>query len=308
MLILIGSRAAQVWHPSHWAKPKDTDYICTYETFTRWLEFYKARAEAFYPIDEGKKFIVHLKGNDIFEFELAWPGSTAESFMELIQADEHTQTNTIIPIDALVPSMDWLFTLKASHKYLKDSPHFDKTMWDYHLMKHELFCKIADKDWFKKRVKATYKKKRPRLEGMSKDGFFRKDDGVDYIFEHDLIHVAVAQGDQPAYRYYMKDDQDVETDKVKWDAVDEEVRLNGVLEESYVLALERSQIPYRGDITPRESFMIALSKVCSSITSGYFRRFAYENYYKVLEMYSDDYVQWFDKGVEEGVIKKIETA
>ncbi len=308
MLILIGSRAAHVWHPDHWKEPNDTDYICTYETFTKWLEEHKELAEAYFPIDEGKKFVVHFKDGNIFEFELAWPGSTAESFLQLIS--DSTDTLTAPPSTtpdkwwAIVPSMDWLFTLKASHKYLKDSPHFDKTMRDYHLMKHDLFCKIADQDWFKKRVKATYKKKRPRLAGMDKGDFFSKNDGVDYVFDHDTIHVAVAQGDQPAYRYYMKSDQDVETDRTKWDAVDEEVRLNGVLEESYVLALERSQIPYRGDITPRASFLIALSKVCTSITSGYFRRYAYENYYKVLEMYSDDYVQWFDEAVENGTVKK----
>lgn len=31
---------------------------------------------------------------------------------------------------------------------------------------------------------------------------------------------------------------------------------------------------------------------------------AYENYYKVLDLYTDDYIKWFDKAVKNGIVKK----
>ena len=44
---------------------------------------------------------------------------------------------------------------------------------------------------------------------------------------------------------------------------------------------------------------MALMKVCTSITSGWFREYAWENYDKVLDLYNelgeDDYVQRFQR-------------
>jgi len=46
-------------------------------------------------------------------------------------------------------------------------------------------------------------------------------------------------------------------------------------------------------------FEMALMKVCTSITSGWFREYAWENYQKVLDLYDslgeDDYVKRFEQ-------------
>ena len=103
----------------------------------------------------------------------------------------------------------------------------------------------------------------------------------------------------PAYTKYMKDGAQVMTSKDKFFAANEFVRLLGVYEESCVLALERSQIPHDFKPSPRYSFELALMKVCTSITSGWFREYAWENYDKVLDLYNelgeDDYVQRFKR-------------
>jgi hypothetical protein len=39
-------------------------------------------------------------------------------------------------------------------------------------------------------------------------------------------------------------------------------------------------------------------KVCTSITSGWFREFAWENYDNVLDLYNDKYVEIFFNKVE----------
>lgn len=296
-MILIGSRAANYWHPDHWPDPMDTDYICTYEEFTDWLVKHKDLAKTYYPINDGSKYIAILDRNnkdDIYEFELAWPDSTGEWLINLL--NDHAGTITI-------PSMDWLFTIKYSHRYKKDCPHFEKTIYDYHLMK-QLGCKIANHGWLLAREKNTYKNKLPKLN-QSKLDFF-SNDGIEYVFNHDSIHVCVAKyafNDTPAYLHYQTDNAEVMFSKSKWLSCSDRIKLRGAIEEAYVLALERSAIPYRGEISPFDSFKIALSKIATSITSGIFREFVYENYFSLLEIYSDQYVNWFDLGRQNGIIK-----
>ena len=45
-----------------------------------------------------------------------------------------------------------------------------------------------------------------------------------------------------------------------------------------VLTIERSLVPYPGKKTPEQAYLMALEKVCTSITSGWFREFVWENY------------------------------
>jgi len=70
-----------------------------------------------------------------------------------------------------------------------------------------------------------------------------------------------------------------------------------------VLALERSQVPFRGKVDPAVSFKIALQRLCSSISSGWWREWAWEHYDEALKYYNPNYLDIFDKGVEKGIIK-----
>lgn len=91
------------------------------------------------------------------------------------------------------------------------------------------------------------------------------------------------------------------TDKAKFFSLPREIQLLGVLEESYVLALERSIIPHNSD--RRRAFAMAISKVCTSITSGWFREFAWENYDDVVALYDDNFVDKFRAALAAGHIK-----
>lgn len=292
-LCIIGSMAANVWHPEIWTDPKDLDIIARMDAFTKWFNTLDD-VTACYPIEDGKKFIVHRSNDIITEVEIAYPDSTAESFLKLV-------SGKTIANGLFCPDMNWLFTLKASHRYLKDSPHFEKTIRDYHLMR-DMGCTIQEPEWFKQREEATYNKPRPSLN-RTKDEFFVTDAGVNYIYDHDSIHEAMALGKEPAYKSYQADGAEVMPSKKKWDQCSRLTKLMGVLEETYVLALERSQITHGKNITPLTSFKIALSKVCTSITSGWFREFAYDNYFQVLDLYDDSYVTRFCEQMRAGVVK-----
>jgi hypothetical protein len=191
-----------------------------------------------------------------------------------------------------------------SHRFLKNSPAFAKTMFDIKRMRVALgFSTIPERlqEWYKKRSKETYNYSHPSLM-RGKSAFF-SGDGVNYVYDHDSIHIAMAHLERPAYTYFKRDDHEVAVDRKKWDTVSENTRLYSVLEETYVLALERSQIPYKGQIAPITSFRKALEKVCTSITSGWWRDYAWEHHDEAMSMYDNTYVARFWAAVDSGVVK-----
>lgn len=294
-MLLIGSCALDHWFIV--GRPiKDYDFIATYEEFKTYVKD-KSQFVSCKPINSGKKFVLKSTSGSMWEFEIAWPGTTAE---ELLSLDAGVPIRpSLADLPYKVANLNTLYALKMSHRYRKNSPHFLKTMQDIHTMReHGAVIPPELQEWFKRREAETYDYKHPVLNQAKKDFF--SGDGVNYVYDHDEIHVAVAHLDLPAYKYYQKDDAQVMTSKTKFFAVPNEARLLGVLEEAYVLALERHQIPNNFKPNPKASFDIALEKICTSITSGWFREFSWENYYKVQGLYSDNYVQKFKQhfGVE----------
>lgn len=304
-MLLIGSRALLHHFPELDRKPVDWDYICTFEEFQRWSRDNKPDIAHCVPLS-GDKFHVRDKAGMNYEFEIAWPGTSGAKLLEALGANVE---------DKICP-VQWLYALKMSHRYLKDSPHFLKTMRDIQFLRNQIVKRdeqLVYSEWFKQREAETYTYAHPKLD-VKKDQFFTGD-GVQYVYDHDSIHEAVALieigrdeecRDQngvprpilmPAYKSYMKPGSEVMTSKEKFFQVPEEFRLFGVYEESCVLALERSQIPYP-ETAPRKSFETALMKVCTSITSGWFREWAWENYDKVIALYEQlgeaDYVRRFE--------------
>ncbi len=301
MLALIGSHALIL--RGYDRTPKDTDIIGTFEEINAFFRTFKDIIVAQYPLSANKIY-VKTKFGEIWEAEIAWEGSTAAEFLQIVAADPDTKEPPA-GSDLYVPSIGLLYALKMSHRYLKDSPHFLKTMRDIQEMRNNgAIIPLQYLNWYKRREKETYHYQHPNLNRSKKD-FFTMDAGVPYKYDHDSIHRAVALFDKPAYNYYKPDENDVLTSKSMFFALDEKYRLAGVIEECYVLALERSIIPYP-DTAPKWSFDKALEKVCTSITSGWFREYSWESYDKIQDMYDPEYVNWFKNGLESGVVKNYE--
>ena len=305
-MLLIGSQALKYWGKLD-REPKDWDFIATIDEVESFIGRHKEKIVSSYPIKDGDKIIVHMKDELPIEFEVAWEGTTGESLLKrydsYMQIHDKVNLKNVFGLYVQVAEPNTLFELKHSHRFLKNSPHFLKTMKDWRFLRDECGCEIENPEWVKQREKETYTYSHPKLN-VSKDNFFKGDE-VPYIYDHDTVHIAVKRGEKPAYEYYLEDGEEVKCSKEKFFSAPEEVRLNGVLEEAMVLALERSQIPHKGVLTPKESFEIALFKVCTSITSGWFREFGWLNYPKVMELYDDKYVDKFWKAVDEGIVKKL---
>lgn len=305
-MILIGSRALALRAPLLLQrKPLDFDFVCTKPEFDSWLEnnISKLGSPEVYEMPEFHKWIV--KGSSICEFEIITPCTSSELLVDLVNADK----DTIDTPFGKIPSVDLLFTIKDSHKYKKfnfQSNGFWKTTIDWHMMNH-VGAKVRPEyaAFHKLRKAEAYAgQKHPKLN-VSKDNFF-KDDGLEYKYDHDSLHESVKLFDRPAYTYYLKDNEPVLCDKNKFFSVSEDIRLAGGVEEGLTLALERSLIPHDGVWSPDQAFKFACAKVASSITSGFFREYCFNNIFNILKLYnntSKNYYEKFKEDVKTGLVK-----
>lgn len=302
-MILVGSYALAAYIQGRAGLSPDEDYVGTFEE-TQSLAKGREFVSACYPIDSGKKFVIKKEIQPyVTEIEIAWGGDTASELIDLVVADKDSIEQCS---GDLIPSLDVLYMLKMSHRYLRNSPHFLKTMRDIQAMR-KLGAKIRPEheEFYKRRQDATYWYAHPKLN-VGKDDFF-KDDGLVYTYDHDTIHLAMAEdGKEPAYESFRVPGSEVLCSKALFFTAPEHIRLRAVLEESMVLAIERSVVPHPHSwMTDKERFDLALMKVCTSITSGFFRTFAWENYDKVQSMYDPGYVSRFWTAVDNGIVKKL---
>jgi hypothetical protein len=298
-MILIGSRALALRASSILLRqPKDFDFVCTKEEFDSWLDKNGSKINPKKVYQQGKYIIV--EGDSNCEFEIIEKGASSDLLNTIVSSDSKSLETPF----GLVPNLDMLFTIKSSHKYLKNSPHFWKNLVDYHLMKRAgATVRNEYKEFLKLREKETYAYSHPKLN-TNKQNFFA-DDNIQYVYDHDTIHESVAVYGQPAYKSYMKDGAEVQCDKNKFFECGNDIRIAGVVEEAAVLAIERSLVPHPGVWTPEFAWKFALSKVCTSITSGWFREFAYENALDILKRYPKGYWEKFQQDVESGLVKKL---
>lgn len=314
-MVFIGSTALRR-HGISIDRPRlDQDLICTAETFIKWVKQCCAdggqRIIKVEPMRNGDKMYAKVVNSEekvfVYEAELAWPDSLSEQLIDLLRTDATTQVDDYDGIEVLTPSLDVLYMLKMSHRYLKNSPHFMKTMNDIHMLRAR-GCEIpkAYMKWYKARIKATYYYAHPKLNVQKKDFF--ADDNIDYKYDHDSIHEAVKHLECPAYDKFKPAEAEVLTSKAMFFDMPLTWQLLATLEESYVLSLERAIIPF--DLkTPEQrlnAFKTALMKVCTSITSGWFREFSWEHYHTVMAMYDQEYVERFYRAVDAGKVKLFE--
>ena len=279
-MLIIGSQAA-IFHKLSDRPARDTDVIGTFAELQALIRAVKADKgiQLSRPIGrKGDKW--HIRdgeGWDI-EFEIAFQGTSAARLLELEGVVEGREA---------MASKQALLALKMSHRYLRNSPHFLKTMRDIQDMRAAgIVLDETMQEWLEQREEETYDYAHPNLN-VDKQTFF--DDSVGYVYDHDDLHRILAIEESPAYTKYMVDGEQVLTSREKFFTVGEKVRLLGGLEEALVLCAERSLIPYNWQPNPAEMFKFALQKICTSITSGFFRQFCWEHYDDIVEMYEKLY-------------------
>lgn len=298
-MLTIGSIALHKWFPR--AKvPKDLDLVVTPNEFSILKESWEKVAEVSEELPKGKwHFLLpdSAAGGMHVEVEIARLGSTAEELLDLVQRHNLAEDGVAKP--------EVLLALKLSHRYLKNSPHFLKTMHDIHFLREKgVVVPQCLQEWLKRREEATYNYGHPILKQDKKDFFDTP--GVEYKYDHDTLHLAVARFDKPCYNFFKPDEEQVFCSKQMFFECDEKVKLGSVVEESLVLALERCLVPFGFSVHPEVAFKMALSKVCTSIASGWWREYAWENYYPALGLFKAEYSNYVEKfmdGLQNGTVK-----
>ena len=304
---VIGSKL----YPYFYRKSEDTDVIGTKAEFFDVVKACKNIRDISIKEDSAYVKFINSTGLSIIDWQFTDTGSP----MSLNNAKLHDwmqknnffagfleTTNQVVFLANNLLRIRLYNALKNTHKYSfhKFEQNRKDIIWINDIIKRFDIAEEIDDELTQiiaERTSITYKKT-PRLQNMQKENFFTNN--VKYTYDHDTIHVAVKMLDRPAYTYYMQDGAEVNCDKTKFYEQPEIVRLYGVLEESYVLALERSVIPFKSD--PDKAFKMALQKVCTSITGGWFREYAWQNYDKVLELYHKSYVDKFNIALSKGEI------
>lgn len=267
--VIVGGAAA-AYHSCLWAEVRpDLDIIADYDTGA---EFLRSAGEVVSIIPySGTKLVGHYRDRTPIEVDIAWEGSSSRAILDYCLG----QGLEIAPLEVLL-------MMKLSHRYKKNSPHFWKTVTDIHRLRG-ITCIYKDKHLgepllsiLRQREKETYDYSHPKLNVRKQDFF--NGDGVQYIVDHDWIHTQVQLFDRPAYTMFGVPGEEVLSSKERFfTELSDEERLAAVMEESMVLAIERSLLPHPEKLTPEQAYKLALEKVCTSITSGWFREYAWEN-------------------------------
>lgn len=152
---------------------------------------------------------------------------------------------------------NWIKHITFFHKYLKS--YFDQDDWELVRRRESITLEKA-------------RQKNPSLM-MGNADFF--DDAVVKQYDHDWLHERVAHHSRPLYeRLKFPEKQHLAwCEHSLWNELSFHEKLQCVSEECSVIALERFLIPGREQYV-KVAYAKALQKVCTSLTSGWFRDFA----------------------------------
>jgi hypothetical protein len=255
---------------------------------------------------EDEQFIVvHQANGKKVEIMVAIPGNAMWMYLDRYKAFEGEHY-----ID-----VHGLYSLKKSHVHIPLK--FEKHIWDYSRLHKEvggidIMPEITKQNTLDIKERTKKKFASPSLKKSVKEFFGQSEGLVKSWFVHDHIHRVMAHYDGiPLYEKMQRDLSLAWCEKDLWEKFSFEDKCKCVLEEAYVIALERRIIPIlfggeKGYFSPKAALHWSMMRVCTTLTSGWFREFATNNYLEITGTYYDpNYVKKFLSHVEDGRIELI---
>ena len=173
------------------------------------------------------------------------------------------------------------------------------------------FHELLTKRHFEHNQEIAVRKLRTPVLAKDSEKFFSESAGsVEYRFIHDDIHDVMAHYDKPMYTHMQKEGTNSAfCHKSMWDDFSFEDKCKTVLEEAYVIALERKLIPHHFDKskpfwTPELALDWSLMRICTNLCSGRFRQFACDNYEEIRQFINPKYHIKFFRAYNQGLIKE----
>jgi len=299
-MIIVGSKALKFHFPNYEREVKDIDVI-------GYSDDVNTLCEILLPTKiEKNRHTVLLRNitnnTDLFN----------TNNVEILLADNSQSLKKYMEYDNvnLFASPEVLFSLKKSHIHFPIK--FNKHIRDYILL-YNYFDGVDYLDYitkinFKETEERLGKLKTPSLNKSVKEFFLQSDGYVKSYFIHDDIHRVMSHYNKPLYEMMQVDKNLAKCEKDMWNSFTFENKCKCVLEEAYVIALERRIIPmiFGGGkgYTSEEALDWALMRICTTLCSGWFRQFATNNYYDIKKMVNKNYVEKFLTEYENGNIKR----
>jgi hypothetical protein len=298
---ILGSRADTAQLRTN--ENRDWDFLCTQAELELWKHTYRDLIVFEKQLSPNLYKYLVKKDNqrDVVEFEIIQDNSPSEELWH-----SHCDLQTQLPIwwkksrspAVGCPSRQQLAQVKRAH--CTSEHHFHKHIRDYHALRNR--DEPWDSDWVKRRaeqvktLKAAIDKK-ISLKKNSSSFFGQSASKIKPLFVHDELHRVIAEPKAPAYSLFQT--QEVYCDRNMFDALPLEERIRAVVEESQVLAVERILAPFylQGNwfnlheryANPQFAFEWGLMRVCTTITSGWFRTFAIEHWPQAMAMNDNTY-------------------
>lgn len=174
---------------------------------------------------------------------------------------------------------DLLLTLKLSHANW--DIHFDKTIFDIHFFKQKQA--LVKEDLYTELVKVWQTVHGPKSVCMNQkvDKFFKEN--IPRKHSHEYAHKCVAFKNRPMHESIRPDLSSVWCSAELFKALSFDDQLLCVCEELIVTAIERFSLTNQSS---KIEILIALkkafTKLCTSMTTGWFARFAVENFHAIM--------------------------
>lgn len=206
-----------------------------------------------------------------------------------------------------VPPIELLFLMKKSHVHC-DSVHFEKTITDYHYLKNMITTVDGYQEFYELRkaeAEKRYNHRTPSLMVGNDEFFNRSKEAVGYVFIHDTIHEAVKHFDIPIYEMIKKDFSKAACEADMFENLPHDHKIKCVQEEAYVIGLERYLLQEVG-ISPFDAYKMAVRRICTTLCSGFFRQFAIDNYFEIIDAYDNGFLKKFEHGFNSRIIQKMD--
>jgi hypothetical protein len=293
-MLLIGSKALAHWVPLS-RIGKDFDVFISLDELSEWNKLNKHLVVHSHWGHKYSKQLIKMNTGEIIEFEISKPKSSCDLIEKL---NISSPVVDFFGLNIKIADIQSLYIIKKSHitKPIKWFKHIN----DYHVIKNHMIqnnVKLTKlhKTALKKRIIETNERTKvtkPNLNMSNAEFFAKSQHAVNRVYEHDVLHEKTCFYDRPLYERLKIDKTKAKLEKKLFDALSFDDKIKLVQEEAFAIALERQIIP--GNTTdPKAAYFYAIERISTTLTAGWFREFALENFKDIINV-NFDYVERFE--------------